>query len=177
MVDRRKALQVAAATAGGAAAAAVVLPAAALVRASASAPPLPGRRASADDGWRAVARWDDLAVGAPQQAHVIGAEVDAWSVSPDRRLGTVWLLRRGDGVETLRALSAICPHLGCLIEPRDGGFSCPCHVSDFDRTGAALRGPSPRAMDPLESRVVDGRVEVRWARFRLGGAARVREEG
>jgi nitrite reductase/ring-hydroxylating ferredoxin subunit len=155
----------------------VVVPAAAMVAAAASAPHLPGRRAGGDDGWRTVARWDELAVDTPLQAHVMGAEVDAWSVTPDRRLGTVWLLRSGDGTDTLRALSAVCPHLGCLVERHEGGFVCPCHVSDFGPGGAALRGPSPRAMDPIESRVVDGRVEVKWARYRLGTAALVREEG
>ena len=177
MVDRRRALKVVAVAAGGAAVGTAVLPAAALVKSSANAPHLPGRRGGGDDGWRAVARWEELSVGTPVQAHVIGAEVDAWSVSPDRRLGTVWLLRGGEGIETLRALSAICPHLGCLIEHNDRGFVCPCHVSDFDRHGAALRGPSPRSMDPIEARVRDGQIEVRWARFRLGGADRVREEG
>ncbi len=177
MVDRRKALKVVAGVAGAAAAGAVVLPAAALVASSANAPRLPGRPPGGDEGWRAVARWEQLAIGTPVQAHVIGAEVDVWNVSPDRRLGTVWLLRGGEGPETLRALSAVCPHLGCLIDRSDTGFVCPCHTSDFDRRGEALRGPSPRAMDPIEARVRDGHVEVRWARFRLGVAERIREEG
>ena len=176
MVDRRKALKVVAGFAGAAAAGVVVFPAAAVVASSANAPRLPGRRAGGDDGWHLVARWDDLVVATPLQAHIIGAEVDAWNVSPDRRLGTVWLLRGGEGTETLRALSAVCPHLGCLIEHSARGFVCPCHVSDFDAAGTALRGPSPRSMDPIESRVRDGKVEVRWAQFRLGGAARIREE-
>lgn len=177
MVGRRKALKVVAGVAGAAATGTTLFPAVALVTATANAPRLPGRPAGGDDGWRTVARWEQLEVGTPRQAHVIGAEVDAWNVSPDRRLGTIWLLRGGEGPETLRALSAVCPHLGCLIERRDTGFVCPCHDSDFDAAGAALRGPSPRGMDPIEARVRDDRVEVRWARFRLGGAARVREEG
>jgi len=177
MVDRRKALKVVAGVAGAAAAGAVVVPAVAVVGASANAPRLPGRPPGSDDGWSTVARWEQLSVGTPLQAHVIGAEVDAWNVSPDRRLGTVWLLRGGEGPETLRALSAVCPHLGCLIDHTDRGFVCPCHNSDFDARGTALRGPSPRSMDPIEARVRDGRVEVRWARFRLGGAERIREEG
>ena len=35
--------------------------------------------------------------------------------------------------------------------------------------------PSPRPMDPLEVRVRDGSVEVRWVRYRLGVAQRVAE--
>lgn len=177
MADRRRVLKAVAGAAGITAAGAAVVPAVTVVASAANPPGLPGRRAAAGDGWSAVARWDELAVGTPLRAHVVGAEVDAWSVSPDRRVGTVWLLRGGAGVETLRALSAVCPHLGCVIEHREGSFVCPCHVSDFGPTGAAQRGPSPRAMDPIESRVRDGRVEVRWARYRLGVAGRVREEG
>lgn len=177
MVDRRRALKVVAVGAGAGAVGVGLVPAAGLVASAAGPARPPGLAGGGDDGWRAVARWDDLVAGTPLQAHVVGAEVDAWTVAPDRRLGTVWLLRGGEGAETLRALSAICPHLGCLIEHREGGFVCPCHVSDFDPAGAALRGPSPRAMDPIESRVRDGRVEVRWARYRLGTAERVREGG
>ncbi|MDO9022522.1 MAG: Rieske 2Fe-2S domain-containing protein [Deltaproteobacteria bacterium] len=176
MVDRRKALKVVAGITGAAAVGMAVVPAAAVVAASASPPRLPGRPDD-DDGWQAIARWDDLVVGTPRQAHIVGAEVDAWSVSPDRRLGTVWLLRGGEDTASLRALSAVCPHLGCIIERSDAGFVCPCHVSDFSPVGAALRGPSPRSMDPIESRVREGRVEVRWARFRQGTAERIREEG
>lgn len=177
MVDRRKALKVVAGITGAAAAGVAVLPSAAVVAAAASTPPLPGRPPGGDEGWYAVARWDDLVVGTPLQAHIVGAEVDAWNVSPDRRLGSVWLLRGGEATASLRALSAMCPHLGCVIEHNDAGFVCPCHVSDFSPTGAALRGPSPRSMDPIESRVRDGRIEVRWARFRPGTAERIREEG
>ena len=105
----------------------------------------------------------------------MGIEVDAWSVTPARRVGAVWLLREGAGGDTVKALSAVCPHLGCLIERRGDGFNCPCHVSAFARDGRALDGPSPRAMDPIEVRVRDGAVQVKWVRYRLGVSERVVE--
>lgn len=48
----------------------------------------------------------------------------------------------------LYAIDAVCPHLGCLVEPHeDGGFMCPCHDSLFDQEGRALSGP---ATGPLQ---------------------------
>jgi len=43
----------------------------------------------------------------------------------------------------LYALDAVCPHLGCLVEPgRKDGFTCPCHGSRFDAAGQVRTGPA-----------------------------------
>lgn len=174
MTTRRTILQVVAGAAGVGAAGAVGVPAAGLVAAPAHTPS-PHERRGGGDGWTEVARFDDVRAGEALQAAVLGQEVDAWSVTPARRVGAVWLLRGGEGPETLRALSAVCPHLGCLIERKEPGFTCPCHASDFSPDGRALNGPCPRAMDPIDVRVRDGAVEVRWVRYRLGTAERAAE--
>jgi len=50
----------------------------------------------------------------------------------------------------LYAIDAVCPHLGCLVEPNeDGGFMCPCHDSLFDEEGHALSGPATRPLQHL----------------------------
>jgi Rieske Fe-S protein len=50
----------------------------------------------------------------------------------------------------LYALDAVCPHLGCLVEPNeDGGFMCPCHDSLFDQEGRALSGPATKPLQHL----------------------------
>lgn len=52
--------------------------------------------------------------------------------------------------EGLYAVDAVCPHLGCLVEPsEDGGFMCPCHDSLFDGEGRALSGPANRPLQHL----------------------------
>lgn len=130
----------------------------------------PGRAASGD-GWTRLGRFDELPDGVPVQRPIIGSEGDAWTVAPSRRLGAVFLLREGT---RLRCWSAICPHVGCLVEWADPGFVCRCHDSAFSRDGAAVSGVSPRGLDPLESRVEDGVVMVRFARYRLGVAQRER---
>jgi cytochrome b6-f complex iron-sulfur subunit len=47
------------------------------------------------------------------------------------------------------ALSLVCPHLGCEVEPKPEGFACPCHGSRFDPQGALLRGPADRPLRSL----------------------------
>lgn len=50
----------------------------------------------------------------------------------------------------LRALSAVCTHLGCTVKwvPENDRLECPCHGSLFDpMTGRVLGGPAPRPLD------------------------------
>ena len=95
----------------------------------------------------------------------MGEQVDAWTKADNVRLGMVWLRKKGDKV---LALNAECPHLGCKVgyDAEKKHFACPCHESAFSLDGERLGGPAPRAMDPLESRLVGGQVEVRFVRFR-----------
>ncbi len=49
----------------------------------------------------------------------------------------------GDPTSGFKALSSICPHLGCNVH-WDGGrsqFICPCHNGVFDANGTAIAGP------------------------------------
>ncbi len=120
-----------------------------------------------------LARLNDLADGEPRKFAVVGPEVDAWTRAPDRRLGAVWLVRRGDGVV---AYTATCPHLGCSVDYRAEAcrFACPCHASFFAIDGRRLAGPSPRGMDALDARETDGWVEVRFERFRQGTPTKIK---
>lgn len=40
----------------------------------------------------------------------------------------------------LKAVSAVCTHLGCTIEKIENGFQCPCHGSTFSEKGKVLSG-------------------------------------
>jgi cytochrome b6-f complex iron-sulfur subunit len=46
--------------------------------------------------------------------------------------------------EGFKAVSAICTHLGCILEKSLDGFQCPCHGSCYSDEGAVLSGPAPR---------------------------------
>ncbi|HET9596562.1 MAG TPA: Rieske (2Fe-2S) protein [Anaeromyxobacteraceae bacterium] len=131
----------------------------------------PLRRRGEAAGFVPVARLDALPEGRPVRASVVAERRDAWARGPAMAVGTVWLVRRGDVVT---ALSAVCPHLGCGVDAATDGFACPCHGSRFGPDGAVRGGPAPRALDPLEVRVVDPgrRVEVRWRRFVIGTSER-----
>jgi len=84
---------------------------------------------------------------------VTGGDVEAES---DIRPGHGAVLRDGlrklavfvaeDG--TAHRLSAICPHLGCVVQwnSTEGTWDCPCHGSRFDIDGTVLNGPAPKGL-------------------------------
>jgi len=66
------------------------------------------------------------------------------------------------------ALSAVCTHLGCIVEWKEMGIpghpegviACPCHGSVFNKTGDVIRGPAPRSLDRFKMYLEDDRVIV-----------------
>jgi len=68
-------------------------------------------------------------------------------------LGKVAVYRDERGA--IHALSAVCPHLGCIVHwnSLEGTWDCPCHGSRFGTDGAVLNGP---AVSGLERREVGG---------------------
>jgi len=46
--------------------------------------------------------------------------------------------------EGFRAVSAVCTHLGCILEKSSDGFECPCHGSCYNPSGEVTSGPAPR---------------------------------
>jgi len=59
--------------------------------------------------------------------------------------------REGDG--SLRAVSATCTHLGCIVawNSAEASWDCPCHGSRFSPEGEVLHGP---AVAPLEQKEI-----------------------
>ncbi|HHB51824.1 MAG TPA: ubiquinol-cytochrome c reductase iron-sulfur subunit [Saprospiraceae bacterium] len=47
----------------------------------------------------------------------------------------------------LLAISVKCTHLGCVVQPDNKGFHCPCHASSFDKYGEVKSPPATRALD------------------------------
>jgi cytochrome b6-f complex iron-sulfur subunit len=63
--------------------------------------------------------------------------------------------------EGIQAMSAICTHLGCILEATPDGFECPCHGSCYNTRGEVLAGPAPRNLSWYRIRMAsDGRLEV-----------------
>ena len=70
----------------------------------------------------------------------------------------VFIFRDRKGI---RALSALCTHLGCVVTRDENGFHCPCHGSRFDINGGIQSGPAPRSLDwLLVDMTPDGQLTV-----------------
>lgn len=74
--------------------------------------------------------------------------------------GTGALIRHGlkkvavyrDSHGELHKCSAICPHLGCIVDwnSAEKTWDCPCHGSRFDPYGKVLNGPANTGLGPAE---------------------------
>ena len=100
----------------------------------------------------------------PVQRSITVEQLDGWRKTVSEKI--VYVTR--DEAGKLRILSAICPHLGCSVQsiPSQKQFACPCHSATFTPTGTCTGGPSPRAMDSLESSVQNDRLMVRYRYYR-----------
>lgn len=85
-----------------------------------------------------------------------GDSVQAYPQGKDDPNNLVSIVRIGDddAVESFVAFSAICTHLGCVVNARldDGGkLHCPCHASKFDPLDSAsvISGPAARPLPAL----------------------------
>ena len=76
---------------------------------------------------------------APGQAKVIS--VDGARVAAYR-----------DQAGTMHAVSAVCTHMGCVIDwnADERTWDCPCHGSRFDCDGHVIHGPAQRNLEVKE---------------------------
>lgn len=59
---------------------------------------------------------------------------------------------------TVTAVSAVCTHQGCEVQPDDAELRCPCHNSVFGLDGAPVSGPADEPLPAFEVHVRDGAV-------------------
>ncbi|MDQ5873302.1 MAG: FAD-dependent oxidoreductase, partial [Acidobacteriota bacterium] len=95
-----------------------------------------------------VAQYGDL---------VTGGEVES---TRNIKRGTGAIVRRGltksavyrDEDGALHERSAICPHLGCVVDwnPGEKTWDCPCHGSRYHRDGHAVHGPANRGLTDVQ---------------------------
>ncbi len=86
------------------------------------------------------------------------------------KAATCWVVPNGDH---LTVFNGRCTHLGCAYSWETEGdhaneFHCPCHDGAFNREGQVMGGPPPRPLDKLQTRVVNGDLQVFYQDFRLG---------
>jgi cytochrome b6-f complex iron-sulfur subunit len=64
--------------------------------------------------------------------------------------------------DSLIALSAVCTHLGCIVQWQKDKqhFLCPCHGGQYTATGEVIAGPPPRPLIKLPFTIADGIITV-----------------
>lgn len=78
---------------------------------------------------------------------------------------------REDPASGFKALSSICPHLGCKVhwDPGRGEFLCPCHNGVFDKDGIAVSGPPAKEKKNLSTFEVRVNKEAGWVYVMVSG--------
>jgi Rieske Fe-S protein len=111
--------------------------------------------------WIDVARVAELSGNKPVARKLVADQVGGWAKSLTEH--SVYILPGQNN----QVLSAVCPHEGCEVSWRDDQnvFSCPCHDSSFAADGSRIYGPARRGLDPLPSRVADGKLQVQYQSF------------
>ena len=82
------------------------------------------------------------------------------SSEADIEFGSGAVLRQGlkkiavyrDEAGKCHKMSAVCPHLQCIVEwnSAEHSWDCPCHGSRFDKLGKVINGPSNVDLSPAE---------------------------
>jgi Rieske Fe-S protein len=68
------------------------------------------------------------------------------------RRGASFVAARRDEAGRLVELSAVCPHLGCVVgwNAAERTWDCPCHGSRFAPDGHVVNGPAKDGLAPLQ---------------------------
>lgn len=63
---------------------------------------------------------------------------------------------------TVRALSAVCTHLGCIVkwDSTKQLLVCPCHAAFFDVNGNVAGGPAPSPLASYPAQIVQNEVII-----------------
>jgi Rieske Fe-S protein len=77
------------------------------------------------------------------------------SSSPLASVGSAALIQTGSGnflvarvaQDMFNAMTAVCTHQACTVERyQSGTFTCPCHGSQYNTSGAVTKGPAPSSL-------------------------------
>jgi len=82
-----------------------------------------------------------------------------YTVAGKERKARVFII---SSVEKIAVLSAVCSHLGCLVNYRKETreFVCPCHGGKYDISGRNIEGPPPAPLTNYPVEVKNGVVMV-----------------
>jgi len=63
--------------------------------------------------------------------------------------GPVYIRKAEEGVYI--ALSLVCTHRGCIVDPAGNVFVCPCHGAEFDQNGKVLSAPAEKPLPQFKT--------------------------
>jgi menaquinol-cytochrome c reductase iron-sulfur subunit len=119
---------------------------------------------SKDSDWTEIGSVASIGnVQTPLRRPIEFKQRDGWRETASQPV--IYIIKTGG---TLKALSAICPHLGCIVpwDPGRNEFVCPCHGGTFSADGTRLSGPPRRSLDSLETKSSGGTLMVKYQYFR-----------
>jgi len=96
---------------------------------------------------------DDIPMAGIKKAELV------YEVAGSERKSRVFIITSPEGPVVL---SAVCSHLGCLVNyHRDKQeFVCPCHGGRYDRSGRNIAGPPPAPLTRFPLKIEKGMVMV-----------------
>ena len=100
---------------------------------------------------------DNINVASQYADYVTAGDIKSESeLKPDQgaiiREGISKLAVRRDRAGKIHKLSAVCPHLGCVVawNATEATWDCPCHGSRFSDKGKVYQGPANTDLTPAE---------------------------
>jgi len=65
--------------------------------------------------------------------------------------------------EKFKAFSAICTHLGCVVQWDAGRkvIACPCHAAEFSAEGQVVSGPPPGPLKEYQVMVIGEEIRIK----------------
>jgi cytochrome b6-f complex iron-sulfur subunit len=113
----------------------------------------PAGRKDKELAWFPLATEDEVPRSGVKKAELV------YAVAGKERKARVFIVSSPD---KLTVLSAVCSHLGCLVNYRKETreFICPCHGGRYDIAGKNIAGPPPMPLTAYPVEVRDGMVMV-----------------
>ena len=121
----------------------------------------PHQTSMTEHKWSDVAPLSELVGERPIMRSIIAEHTVGWASTQEEHF--VYVLPN----KNHQVLSSMCTHEGCNVSWRDdtNGFFCPCHDSYFAADGSYVSGPARRGLDPLPTRLEEGRLQVQYQTF------------
>lgn len=117
----------------------------------------PAAGTAAEESWKTISEVGEIAGEEPIEKTIAVTCRSGWSKSVEDV--SVFVLPQHEN----KVLSSVCPHEGCPIvwDADSKNFLCPCHDSFFSDSGQRLTGPSTRDLTEYESRVENGKLQIK----------------